>query len=100
MSSSSWARRSDTQKLERWLVEMLLYVHRNHRLIRDGSPGQPPRLSHSSRLERPLVDIKVGTSQGQGYISRQDQEEGGELDSHEEVRLSFNAGPGEINRRD
>ena len=27
------------------------------------------------------------------------QEEGGELDSHEEVRLSF-AGPGEIKRRD
>ena len=27
---------------------MLLYVHRNHRLIRDGSPGRPTRLSHSS----------------------------------------------------
>ena len=27
---------------------MLLYVHRNRRLIRYGSPGQPPRLSHSS----------------------------------------------------
>ena len=26
----------------------LLYVHRNHRLIRDGSPGRPPRFSHSS----------------------------------------------------
>ena len=25
-----------------------LYVHRNRRLIRDGSPGRPPRLSHSS----------------------------------------------------
>ena len=30
------------------LVEVLLYVHRNRRLIRDGSPGRPPRLSHSS----------------------------------------------------
>ena len=29
-------------------VEVLLYVHRNHRLIRDGSPGRPPPLSHSS----------------------------------------------------
>ena len=28
-----------------------------------------------------------------------DQEEGGELDSHEEVRLSF-AGPGELKRRE
>ena len=28
---------------------MLLYVHRNRRLIRDGRPGRPPRLSHSSR---------------------------------------------------
>ena len=27
---------------------MLLYVHRNRRLIRDGSPGRPPRLSHGS----------------------------------------------------
>ena len=31
--------------------------------------------------------------------SRRDQEVGGELDSHEEVRLSF-AGPGEIKRRE
>ena len=30
------------------VVEVLLYVHRNCRLIRDGSPGRPPRLSHSS----------------------------------------------------
>ena len=31
--------------------------------------------------------------------SSRDQEEGGELDSHEEVRLSF-AGPGELKRRE
>ena len=31
--------------------------------------------------------------------SKRDQEEGRELDSHEEVRLSF-AGPGEIKRRE
>ena len=30
------------------VVEVLLYVHRNRRLIRDGSPGRPPRLSRSS----------------------------------------------------
>ena len=30
------------------VVEVLLYDHRNRRLIRDGSPGQPPQLSHSS----------------------------------------------------
>ena len=30
------------------VVEVLLYVHRNRRFIRDGSPGRPPRLSHSS----------------------------------------------------
>ena len=30
------------------LVEVLLYVHRNCRIIKDGSPGRPPRLSHSS----------------------------------------------------
>ena len=29
-----------------WLVEVLLYVHRSRRFIRDGSPG--PRLQHSS----------------------------------------------------
>ena len=32
-----------------WLiVEVLLYDRRNRRLIRGGSPGRPPRLSHSS----------------------------------------------------
>ena len=29
-------------------VEVLLYVHRNRRLVRDGSPRQPPQLSHST----------------------------------------------------
>ena len=33
---------------ERLVVEVLLYLHRNRRLIRDGSPGRTPRLSHSS----------------------------------------------------
>ena len=28
--------------------EVLLYVHRNRWFIRDGSPGRPPRLSHTS----------------------------------------------------
>ena len=27
------------------MVEVLLYVHRNRRFIRDGSPGRPPRLT-------------------------------------------------------
>ena len=32
-----------------WLVEWCFTsVHRNRRLIRDGSPGRPPRHSHSS----------------------------------------------------
>ena len=31
-----------------FVVEVLPYVHRNRRLIADGSPGRPPRLSHSS----------------------------------------------------
>ena len=32
-----------------WNAKVLrLYVHRNRRFIRDGSPGRPPRLSHSS----------------------------------------------------
>ena len=30
------------------VVWVLLYVHRNRRFIREGSPGRPPRLSHSS----------------------------------------------------
>ena len=33
---------------DRVLVEVLLYVHRNRKFIRDGSPGRPPPLSHSS----------------------------------------------------
>ena len=41
---------------ERWHYEkhillcVLLYVHRNHRFIRDGSPGRPPGLSHKQLL--------------------------------------------------
>ena len=36
-------------KLCGWLmVEVLLYVHRNRRFISGGSPGRPPRLSHSA----------------------------------------------------
>ena len=32
-----------------WLMgEVLLYVHRNRRFIRDGSPGRSPRFLHSS----------------------------------------------------
>ena len=33
--------------MEKVVVEVMLYVHRNRRLIKDGSPGRPPRLSHS-----------------------------------------------------
>ena len=41
---------------------VLLYVHRNHRLIRDGSPGQPPQLSHSSALVGLLIYVaSMGT---------------------------------------
>ena len=32
------------------MAEVLLYVHRNRRDIRDGSPGRPPRLSHTQLL--------------------------------------------------
>ena len=39
------------------LVEVLLYVHRNRRFIRDGNPGRPPRLSHGSRALTP-PDLK------------------------------------------
>ena len=31
-----------------FVVEVLLYAHRNRRSVRDGSAGRPPRLSHSS----------------------------------------------------
>ena len=36
-----------SSKSENVVVEVLLYVHRNRRLLRDGSPGRPRRLSHS-----------------------------------------------------
>ena len=38
-----------------WLVEVLLYIHRNHRFIRDRSPGRPPWLSHSSWALRMVI---------------------------------------------
>ena len=45
-------------------VELWLYVHRNRRLIRDGSPGRPPRLSHSSWALYPPVSVRPGLLQG------------------------------------
>ena len=39
------------------VVEVLLYVHRNRRLIRDGSPGRPPRHSDSSWVVRVSVAL-------------------------------------------
>ena len=43
-SNSPWGDPSNNS----FVVEVLLYVHRNRRFIRVGSPGRPPRLSHSS----------------------------------------------------
>ena len=37
------------------VAEVLLYVHRNRRFIRDGSPGHPPRLSQLLSSERCVV---------------------------------------------
>ena len=52
LSSDTWPAAHDVEltgftPLLKLLVEVLLYVHRNRRFIRDGSPGRPPRLSHS-----------------------------------------------------
>ena len=56
-----------------------------------------------SERDRRIALYKSGQQQQQQQQqpreSRRDQEEGGELDSQEEVRLSF-AGPGEIKRRE
>ena len=41
------------------LVEVLLYVHRNRRLIRVGSPGRPPRLSHGSWARHGILRLPV-----------------------------------------
>ena len=46
-------------------VEVLLYVHRNRRFITDGSPGRPPRHSHSSWALMPsnrLIRVFISTS--------------------------------------
>ena len=37
-----------SKQLLDWVEWVLLYVHRNRWFIRDGSPGRPPGLSHSS----------------------------------------------------
>ena len=46
------------------VVEVLFYVHRNRRLIRDGSPGQPPRLSHSSLALKEMLGSVVYKGSG------------------------------------
>ena len=45
------------------VVEVLPYVHRNRRFIRDGSPGRPPRLSHSNVIyDPPAKCLLVGVN--------------------------------------
>ena len=44
--------RTPKSQLVGWV---LLYVHINRRLIRDGSPGRPPPFSHSSLCPWPLA---------------------------------------------
>ena len=46
------------------VVEVLFYVHRNRRFIRDGSPGRPPRLSHSTWA---LPDVKLESLKAPGH---------------------------------
>ena len=54
------------------VAEVLLYVHRNRRLIRDGSPGRPPRLSHSSRVQCCFTSTEtvglLGTGARDGHL--------------------------------
>ena len=52
LSHSSWA-------LLPTVGWVLLYVHRNRRLIRDGSQGRPPGLSHSFWALQPTVKVEV-----------------------------------------
>ena len=50
-TAQRWYHRGGGGQCSRWrhLAEvLLLYVHRNRRFIRDGSPGRPHRLSHGS----------------------------------------------------
>ena len=54
---------SEAVRKSRWPSGwVLLYVHRNRRLIRDGSPGRPPQLSHSSRALMAVLDSPVPNS--------------------------------------
>ena len=52
---------------------VLLYVHRNRRLIRDRRPGRPPRLSHSSWVQCCFTSTKtvglLGTGAQDGHSS-------------------------------
>ena len=47
--------------------EVLLYVHRNRRFIRDGSLGRPPRLSHSSWALKGEKSIHTNIYRESGY---------------------------------
>ena len=54
----------------RLIAEVLLYIHRTRRFIRDGSPGWPPRLSHSSWALCPswLVECCVTSTETVGLL--------------------------------
>ena len=60
-----------------------------------GTPGKLARVHAQLNCER----FSSSSSSSSSSESRRDQEEEGELDSHEEVRLSF-AGPGEFKRKE
>ena len=48
---------------------VLLYVHRNRRFIRDGSPGRPPRLSHSYSIYHTFSSSSSSSSSSSRQIS-------------------------------
>ena len=60
-----------------FVMKLLLYVHRNHRFIRDGSPGHQPRLSHSSRA---WFNIALRPRKPEGSLGRTAQDV--HIDSH------------------
>ena len=67
---------------------MLLNVHRNRRLIRDGSPGRTPRLSHNSealRIGAFIVQCCFTYTETVGLIGTGTQD--GHLDFHTALEL-------------
>ena len=81
---------------------MLLYVHRNRRFIRDGSPGRPPRLWSPGREPRTSTSTFTQLLSSDGSVLKQDSSDASVLkqDSSDASVLKQDSSDGSVLKQD